>query len=88
MQGELEAMTLWEQIEATPGTEWLRFGLRLVPMIICYLACVEGEWGDFICFLNGSVLFLCLLGKFSFMNGVRLFGINRHPAIDTEDKDL
>lgn len=89
MQGELEAMTLWEQIEATPGSQWLRFGLRLVPTVLCYCACYEAQWESRICFLNGLIFFFCMLGKFSWMNGVRIFGINRHPAIDVDtDKDL
>lgn len=85
LQGELDSMTLWEQIEATPGTEWLRFGLRFVPTVICYLACIEAQWEWHTCIFNGFVWFVTQLGKLPFMNGVRIFGINSHPIIDKEE---
>lgn len=81
-QGDLEHMTLWEQIEATPNTGWLRLGLRLVPTGLCWCACVEAEWEFWESILNVVVWYLTLLGKFPFMNGKRLLGINAHPVID------
>jgi hypothetical protein len=83
-QGDLEHMTLWEQIEATPHTGWLRFGLRVVPILICWSACTQAGWESKECSFNALVLYLTLLGKFPFMNGVRLLGINAHPVIDKE----
>lgn len=83
-QGDLEHMTLWEQIEATPHTGWLRFGLRVVPVLICWSACTQAGWETKECSFNAVVLYLTLLGKLPFMNGVRLLGINAHPVIDKE----
>jgi hypothetical protein len=81
-QGDLEHMTLWEQIEATPNTGWLRLGLRLVPTGLCWCACVEAGWELKECIFNVIVWYLTLLGKFPFMNGRRILGINAHPVID------
>lgn len=79
LQGELNALTLWEQIEATPGTEWLRFGLRLVPTSVCLLACYEAgftkEWP--MCLFNVSVFFFTQLVKLPIMNGVRISRIDK-----------
>ena len=80
--GELSHMTLWEQIDGTPRATNLRYALRVVPTIICYLACWEAGWDDWrVCAFNCVVWYLSLLGKMPFMNGVRLFGINDDPLL-------
>lgn len=80
--GELSHLTLWEQIDGTPRATNLRYGLRVVPTIICYLACWEAGWDDWmVCAFNCVVWYLSLLGKMPFMNGVRLFGINDDPLL-------
>lgn len=85
-QGDLEHMTLWEQIEATPDAGRLRFALRMVPTGLCYLACIEAGWKDdlAVCTVNVIVWYLTLLGKMPFMNGVRILNINAHPVINRE----
>jgi hypothetical protein len=84
-QGELDHLTLWEQLEATPGTGTLRFVLRLTPTLLCYIACIEAGWGQAkgLCSVNVGIWSLTMLGKMPFMNGVRIFGINKHPVIDS-----
>jgi ORMDL family len=79
-QGDLDHLTLWEQIEATPHTGSLRLALRLVPTFVCYMACREAGFseGPILCALNLAVWYLTLLGKMPWMNGVRIFGINSH----------
>ena len=80
--GELSHMTLWEQIDGTPRATNLRLAFRVVPTIICYLACWEAGWDDWmVCAFNCIVWYLSLLGKMPFMNGVRIFGINAHPLL-------
>ena len=83
-QGDLDHLTLWEQIEATPNTGTLRLALRLVPTLICYMACAEQGFSFWNCALNIVVWYLTLLGKMPWMNGVRIFGINAHIT-DKED---
>jgi ORMDL family len=87
-QGDLDHMTLWEQIDAIPHTGGLRLALRLVPTFVCYMACLEAGFteGFYICVLNGAVWYLTLLGKMRWMNGVRIFGINSNIT-DKEHKD-
>lgn len=85
-QGDLDHLTLWEQLEGTPGTGTTRFVLRLTPTLLCYLACIEAGWGEaqILCSVNVGIWSLTMLPKMPFMNGVRLFGINRHPVIDDQ----
>ena len=85
-QGDLDHLTLWEQLEATPGTGTVRFVLRVTPTFLCYVACIEAGWGQAqsLCSLNVGIWSLCMLPKMPFMNGVRIFGINRHPVIDSQ----
>jgi ORMDL family len=85
LQGDLEAMTLWEQIEATPGTGSLRLLLRFVPTVLCYCACIAVNWEWKMSFFNGLVWVLTELGKLPWMNGVRIFKINAHPVIGKDD---
>jgi hypothetical protein len=86
-QGDLDHLTVWEQIEATPGTGTLRLILRLIPTLLCYIACWDAGWGDAqaMCTINVIIWSLAMLGKMPFMNGVRILGINRHPVIDDEN---
>jgi len=89
-QGELNDMTLWEQIDATENCANLRLAFRVVPLILCYLACLEVGWNAgwkgawHACVFNCVVCFFSILGKTSFMNGRRLFGINKHPTLHEE----
>lgn len=85
LQGDLNAMTLWEQIEGTPGTMSIRFGLRFVPTVLCYSAVIAISWEPYLSAFNIVVWGLTLLGKFSFMNGVRILDINSDPVLDRKD---
>eukprot|EP00545_Synedropsis_sp_CCMP1620_P013075 CAMPEP_0119016008 /NCGR_PEP_ID=MMETSP1176-20130426/11766_1 /TAXON_ID=265551 /ORGANISM="Synedropsis recta cf, Strain CCMP1620" /LENGTH=166 /DNA_ID=CAMNT_0006969333 /DNA_START=487 /DNA_END=984 /DNA_ORIENTATION=- len=38
-QGEMNGMTLWEQLESTKDTSHAKRVLMLVPTVLCYLAC-------------------------------------------------
>ncbi|CAB9507967.1 ORM1-like protein 3 [Seminavis robusta] len=79
-QGDLDHLTLWEQIEATPNTGGLRLALRIVPTVLCYMACLWAGFtdGPRLCIINLIIWYLTLLGKMPWMNGVRIFGINSH----------
>jgi hypothetical protein len=79
-QGDLDHLTLWEQLEGTEGTGTVRFVLRLTPTLLCYVACIEAGWGRAkgLCTFNVFIWSLTMLGKMPFMNGVRIFGINKH----------
>lgn len=88
-QGELLHMTVWEQLAATKGARNLRVSFRLVPIVLCYLACVEVGWGaaPLECALNCVVCILSELGKTSMMDGIRIAGINGDPLLLSEEKD-
>lgn len=88
--GELDHLTLWEQIDATPRCANLRLGLRVVPTVLCYLACLEAGWNVgwkdawFVCSVNVVAWGFGQLGKMPFMNGRRLWGINANPLLEKE----
>jgi ORMDL family len=84
-QGELNALTIWEQLEGTTGTRPLRRMLLVIPTVLCYGSCHIIDYHPrSLCIVN--ILFWCvtMLAKLPFMNGVRLFGINRTPGIDDD----
>jgi len=86
-QGEMNAMTLWEQLESTPGTFGQRRALLIVPTLLCYFACHFANYNLSICIVNAIVWAVCMLAKMPFMNGVRILGINRTTGID-DDGDV
>jgi ORMDL family len=82
-QGELNAMTVWEQLEATAeSSTHMRRTLLLVPTVLAYTACVTAHFEPIASALNVAVWCVAMLAKSPFMNGVRLFGINRTAGID------
>jgi hypothetical protein len=84
-QGELNAMTVWEQLEATPeSSTHMRRSLLIVPTILSYIAIWMTNFEPTITFLNVCIWCVNMLPKLSFMNGVRLFGINRTAGIDDD----
>ena len=89
-QGELSHMTVWEQLAATKGARNLRFSFRLVPIVLCYLACVEVGWdaAPLECALNCVVCMFSELGKTSMMDGIRIAGINGDPLLLLEESDI
>lgn len=87
VQGEMSHLTLWEQLEATAGTGSLRRGLMVVPTLLCYAACHLSNYDLNACVLNICIWAIGLFGKLPFMNGVRIFGINRTAGIDDFRKE-
>jgi ORMDL family len=93
-QGEMNAMTTWEQLESTQNSARPKLVLCLVPTFLCYLACfVERVPTSMLqhhpsnsttirILWNISLWCICLLSKLPCMNGVRIFGINRTTGID------
>lgn len=87
-QGEKSYLTLWEQLEATQDTSSLREALLIVPTLLTYLACHFANYDPNMTILNVLLWCVVMLAKLPFMNGVRIFGINRTAGIDDEKKEL
>lgn len=96
-QGELNAMTLWEQLNCTPDTgdsnsasvdhvNSIRKVLVVVPTVLCYVACHFAEYAWGLCAINMTVWAVCVVAKLDGMNGVRLWGINRTIGIDDDQR--
>lgn len=87
-QGELNAMTLWEQLNSSPDSSCtLRYSkqmLFVVPTVLCYLACHFGRYEKGLSLVNVLIWIVCLVAKLDWMNGVRLWGINRTIGIDDD----
>lgn len=87
-QGEMNAMTLWEQLESKPcGDGGVKRVLMIVPTLTCYAACHFSLYDAKLCILNSILWIICMLAKMPFMNGVRILGINRTTGID-DDGDI
>mmetsp|Transcript_17848 Transcript_17848/g.36679 ORF Transcript_17848/g.36679 Transcript_17848/m.36679 type:complete len:223 (-) Transcript_17848:611-1279(-) len=80
--GELAAMTLWEQLEGRSRVLNIKRTLFVVPTVLCYAACHFSNYSYAVCVTNVILWILQMMGKFPFMNGVRIFGINRTTGID------
>jgi hypothetical protein len=83
-QGEMNAMTTWEQLVSTPGTLGQRRALLIVPTLMCYAACHFGHYEPRLVVLNVIFWAITVLAKMPFMNGVRILGINRTTGIDDD----
>lgn len=88
--GEMNGMTFWEQIESSPNNiHQFHFFIKIsiiVPTVLCHLACQFGRYKPSIVLVNACVwLCLVIVPKMSFMNGVRILGINRTAGIDDFD---
>jgi len=81
-QGEMNAMTVWEQLEANQGTEFVMRFLKIVPTFVCYCACHFADFKLTICLINIALWTFSMAAKTSFMNDKRLFGINSTVGID------
>jgi ORMDL family len=82
-QGELNGMTIWEQLEATSESGWyMRRSLFLVPTLLSYIACWMHNFDKAVCMANVAFWTIAMVPKLPMMNGVRLFGINRTAGID------
>jgi len=91
-QGELNAMTLWEQLNSSPDSSCtLRYSkqmLFVVPTVLCYLACHFGRYEKGLSLVNVLIWIVCLVAKLDWMNGVRLWGINRTIGIDDDVRKI
>lgn len=83
-QGEMNAMTLWEQLQCTSGTDNAQRALLIVPTLICYAACHFANYDLRLCEINIVVWAITIVAKLPFMNGVRILGINRTAGIDDD----
>ena len=81
-QGEMSAMTLWEQLEGRSNTFVVKRVLTVVPTLLCYAACHFSNYDYEVCVLNVVLWLLHVFAKLPVMNGVRIFGINRTTGID------
>jgi hypothetical protein len=81
-QGEMSAMTLWEQLEGRPQTVTTKRALTILPTLLCYAACHFSNYRGDICVANCILWSIHVLAKLPLMNGVRIFGINRTTGID------
>jgi ORMDL family len=84
-QGELNGMTIWEQLEATcESTTYMRRTFIIMPIVLAYIACLVNKFQPTTCTINLIFLSITMIAKLPQMNGVRLFGINRTAGIDDE----
>ena len=81
-QGEMSAMTLWEQLEGRPHTTSTKRVLTIVPTLLCYAACHFSNYDGSVCLWNCLLWSIHVFAKLPVMNGVRIFGINRTTGID------
>jgi len=86
-QGEMSALTLWEQLEARPKTSYVKRALSLVPTLVCYAACQFSNYDFEVCMVNIVLWTIHIISKLPIMNGVRIFGINRTTGIDDFEKE-
>jgi hypothetical protein len=84
-QGEMNALTVWEQLEATQGTKPVRQVLLIVPTVLTWAACWAAQYDTNTSLLNIILWLVSIAAKLPFMNGVRIFGINRTAGIDDND---
>lgn len=82
-QGEYNALTLYEQIDAgVPWTSAKKF-LMLVPTLLTWVACHVANYKAFYVFVNCGIFLICIIAKIPEMYRVRIFGINSTLGIDT-----
>jgi hypothetical protein len=81
-QGEMAAMTLWEQLEGRSNTVVVKRTLTVVPTLLCYAACHFSGYSGDVCLFNIFLWSIHVVAKLPFMNGIRIFGINRTTGID------
>jgi len=83
-QGEMAAMTLWEQVEGRYNATAVRRTLTVVPTVLCYAACNFSGYKYNVCVINTVLWALSMIAKLPFMNGVRILGINKTTGIDDD----
>ena len=81
--GEMNALTVWEQMEANGAdSRPVREAFMVMPCLLAWVACHAADYSQRAVAVNLVLWAACLLPKMSFLNGVRLFGINRTAGID------
>eukprot|EP00594_Rhizosolenia_setigera_P011962 CAMPEP_0178972298 /NCGR_PEP_ID=MMETSP0789-20121207/20913_1 /TAXON_ID=3005 /ORGANISM="Rhizosolenia setigera, Strain CCMP 1694" /LENGTH=222 /DNA_ID=CAMNT_0020659685 /DNA_START=128 /DNA_END=796 /DNA_ORIENTATION=+ len=84
--GEMNAMTLWEQMDSDTFDETRyisqKQALVTVPTLLCLLALNFGSFVPNLCLVNMVVWTICVIPKLPFMTGVRILGMNRTAGID------
>lgn len=83
-QGEMNAMTFWEQLQSTQGTANAQRVLLVVPTLLCYASCHFANYDPQLSLWNILLWIVSIFSKLPFMNGVRILGINRTTGIDDE----
>mmetsp|Transcript_23650 Transcript_23650/g.34912 ORF Transcript_23650/g.34912 Transcript_23650/m.34912 type:complete len:201 (+) Transcript_23650:185-787(+) len=83
-QGEMNAMTCWEQLDATQNSTNAQRVLFIVPTILCYTACHFANYEWHLVLWNVIIWAISIVSKMPFMHGVRLLGINRTTGIDDD----
>jgi hypothetical protein len=86
-QGEMAAMTLWEQLEGRYNATAAKRVLTAVPTLLCYAACNFSGYEYNVCVVNIIFWAMSIVAKLPFMNGVRLFGFNKTTGIDDDIKE-
>ncbi|GMI01719.1 hypothetical protein TrST_g10394 [Triparma strigata] len=84
-QGELGAMTWYEQLSSSPNADMSWYSYRFlvgVPTFLAYLAVSMSDYNHKTCALNVVLLAVLVVSKQGWMTGVRLLGINRTVGID------
>lgn len=72
----VETLTFWEQIDGGKQNTMTRKIFTLVPIVMCFIACIEADWDVTWTIINGVIAFAAILGKLPFMHRTRIFGIN------------
>ena len=82
-QGEYNALTLYEQIDAgIPWTNTKKF-LMLVPALVCWISCHTAQYKPNYVIINMGIFIICLIAKVPEMHRVRIFGINSTVGHDS-----
>ena len=88
-QGDLNGMTWYEQLAASPNAElndsfFARRYLFLAPVVLCFLGCTTSAYEPTATVANLVVCGVCVGAKLQAMHGVRVFGINSTAGIDDD----
>uniref|UniRef100_A0A7S4JZS7 ORM1-like protein 3 n=2 Tax=Odontella aurita TaxID=265563 RepID=A0A7S4JZS7_9STRA len=89
-QGEMNAMTFWEQLSSSPEKirENQKRFLMVIPTVLCHAACHFARYERRLCAINVAVWLLCVVAKLDCMSGVRIMGINSTTGIDDDSRKM
>lgn len=81
-QGEYNALTLYEQIDAgVPYTLTKKF-LMVIPAYLCWMSCHLSNYKTMVNVVNLGMFALCVIPKIPEMHRVRVLGVNQTIGID------